>query len=149
MARPRQLAGLAAAAGLGLAAGVHAAWAAGSTWPASSRDELADLVVGRRPFPSAVPTLEVSALLVGGAALVAAHAGYLEPLRRRAPGLTRLGANTVAAVLIMRAVAGVAISWLSLAETAEPFRKWNLRLYSPLCLALGVGSKLAARPHTI
>jgi len=69
----RIAAGLLSAAALAGAAALHGLWGAGSTWPTGSSDELADLVVGRRPMPGRAACASV-AVLLAGAALVTAHA---------------------------------------------------------------------------
>ncbi len=133
----RRAAGGAAAGGLAAAAAVHAAWATGSTWPASGPDELADLVVGRRPFPSPALTWGVTGLLGAATGLTAARAG-LVPSPRRARRPVRLGADVVAAVLLARGVTGLVSSAAGIGQRTPAFRRWDLRLYSPLCLVLGL-----------
>ncbi|MDZ8173102.1 DUF3995 domain-containing protein [Microbacterium xanthum] len=131
----RTSAGLLGAAVVGAAGLVHAAWAAGSTWPADSPDELADLVVGTRPMPGAPACTAVAALL--GAASIAttlATVGGQGPIGR----LTRRGSTFAAGVLVVRGVGGLAVEALNVGDVAPEFRRWNRRLYSPLCIALGV-----------
>jgi len=135
------LARLTATIGLGAAAAVHAAWASGSTWPTDGPDELADLVVGRPPFPSTRDTWVVAALLAGATVTVAAppSKGRLGPWHRRARA-------SLAAVLFARGAAGLVGSATGLFSTSAAFRRWNLGLYSPLCLVLSA-CVAASRPR--
>jgi len=125
---------------LGGAAALHAAWASGSTWPAADSDALADLVVGRRPFPSARDTAVVAVLLGAATVVIAAparegrHAGRWHRRARQAVGIAMLG----------RGVAGLALVATGAYSTTEIYRRWDTRLYSPLCIALGVSALAAA-----
>lgn len=130
----RASAGLIGAAIVGAAGLVHAVWGAGSTWPADSSDELADLVVGKRPMPGPRECAAVAALL--GAATIGttlATVGGQGPI----VGLTRRGSKIAAGVLLVRGVGGLAAEALTVGDLAPEFRRWNRRLYSPLCIALG------------
>ncbi|MEJ7633914.1 DUF3995 domain-containing protein [Aeromicrobium sp.] len=131
--------GIASAAGLAAAAAIHAVWASGSSWPASDRDELADLVVGTRPMPGQSLIWAVTGLIAGAAAVVAADAGLIPPLARRFPRQVRRGARTVAVVLTARGAGGLVMSGLAVGNTTELFRRSDVRLYSPLCIALAAG----------
>ena len=141
----RQVAGAVAAAGLAGAAGLHALWASGSPWPASGFDILADTVFGHRPFPSRAATWTVAALLATATATTAARSG-LVPLRgaRDAP-IVRLGTIVVAGTLVVRGVVGAAVSARGIGGSTQTFRRWDLALYSPLCLALGLAAGFASR----
>ncbi len=124
-----------AAIGLMLASGLHATWAMGSTWPAKDPEDLADLVVGTQPFPSAGATWAVSALTAAAAGLVTLdnHDLVKQPRLRR---LVRLGATTVSGVLALRGGVGLAADVSGKGPGSDRFRYWDLRCYSPLCLAL-------------
>ena len=130
--------------GLGAAAVVHAAWARGSTWPAASRDDLADLVVGRRPMPSSTACAAVAGLLTTAVALVVARAGVVPVPEGRATWVVHRGADAVAAVLTLRGMAGLVVSGAGLGSATPLFRRWDLRLYSPACLVLGGAVALSA-----
>ncbi len=131
---------------LGLA-GVHVAWALGSTWPVADVGELARTVVGVEPerMPGPAPTLAIAALLAAAAALLAARAS-----RRGGPGLQRLartGVAGVAAVLGLRGLGGLAMSLPQvLAGEPNSYARWDVALYSPLCLALAGLAVACARP---
>jgi hypothetical protein len=118
---------------------MHVAWALGSPWPAADRDELADLVVGRRPFPSATLTWGVVGLLTTAAGITAAAATTAAP-----PPWVRVGARGVGSVLLARGVGGLLVSSTQGRDATAAFRRHDLRLYSPLCLALGAAALRAA-----
>lgn len=134
-------AGYAASAGLAGAAAVHALWASGSTWPERDYDDLADLVVGRAPFPSRPLTAGVAGLLVTASTLSAAASGPTPPQSR----IVRAGVKAVAATLLVRGVGGLAVSSLAVGDASDTFRRWDRRVYSPLCIALGAGVAVSGR----
>jgi hypothetical protein len=131
----------AATAGLGLVTAAHVAWAAGVTWPFGDADELADAVVGHRPFPSAALTsvvagaLAVATVLNAGQALDRPRAGVTARARRH-------GVRLVAGVLLLRGAAGPLASALAPDRTTAVYHRWDRRLYSPLCLALATTALL-------
>lgn len=133
--------------GLGAAGAVHGAWAWGSTWPRQTEDELADLVVGKRPMPPRAASAGVAAAL-SGAAVAVAIAGHSTSDRR----LARVA--SLVAIITSRALRARGLGGLTMAavgssttgeDAAEEFRRNDLRFYSPLCLALSVGAARAAR----
>ncbi|CAN5819250.1 hypothetical protein BH18ACT2_BH18ACT2_20700 [soil metagenome] len=142
------VAGTLATTGLGAAAAIHGAWAAGSTWPADSPVEWADLVVGRQPPPSPAMCLGVVGLLTSAAAAVA-----VDSLRRQRPDTplarsVQLAARAVAGVLAVRGIAGLVTSAVGVGSSTPQYRKWDLLLYSPLCLALSAATFVGtANPH--
>ncbi len=132
---------------MGGAAVVHAAWARGSSWPCETDDKLADLVVGKRPMPPPAASAGV-AVALGGAAVAVIIAGTSDsngPIVR----LARLGSLTAARTLRARGLGGLGMAIVGSSTTgaaaAEEFRRNDLRVYSPLCLALSVGAARAAR----
>ena len=153
----RATAGVAATIGLAGAGALHALWASGSTWPAADAAELADVVVGRAregterrdgdtgppPLPARAPTLAVAGLLGAASVLTAGASGLLPLPGRRSEDLARLGARVASGVLLARGTGGLVVSSTGLVPTTERFRRWNLRLYSPLCVGLG-GAIVAA-----
>ncbi len=134
---------------------LHAAWARGSTWPAADRQQLADLVVGRRAsradggFPDARASWAVAVLLTGAAGLTAARAGLVPVPGGRSSWPVRVGTGVVASVLLARGTGGLVVSAVDLVPTTPAFRRWNLRLYSPLCLALGGAVAAVARSRVV
>jgi hypothetical protein len=133
--------------GLAGATTLHVLWAAGSSFPAASRRELAELVAGSRRFPSTSATIGVAGLLATATVATAAQAGHLEPVRRRVPRLVRAATAVASVTLLARGAAGLAIELSRVTPTPSRFRKWDLALYSPLCLALGLGAASAARSN--
>lgn len=138
--RTRRSASLVATTGLGAAAVLHAAWATGSPWPAANQDELADLVVGCRPFPSAALTWAIVGLLTSGAGITAA-ASTTASYRR----WVRLGARGVGTALLARGVGGLVVSGNQIADSTAVYRRNDLRIYSPLCLVLGTAAMESVR----
>jgi hypothetical protein len=117
---------------------VHVAWGLGSPFPFSSRDELADAVVGSRAVPSPSACYAVGAALLTAGALVSDVP--IGPRRVR-----RVGRGIVGLVLAVRGCAGLLgrTDALSPGSTSPRFRRLDRRLYSPLCLALALGAATA------
>jgi hypothetical protein len=115
---------------------VHVAWGRGSTVPFASREELADAVIGSRAVPSPAACYAVAAALFVASALVSDVP--LGPRRTR-----RLGRRVVGGVLAARGLAGLLgrTDALSPGSTSPRFRRLDRRFYSPLCLALALGSQ--------
>jgi hypothetical protein len=114
---------------LGGLAALHAAWALGWRWPGGSDRELAERVVGPgAELPSPAMIWSVAGVLT--VAAVSVRAG--------AQGRVRIAAWTVAAVLTARGLAAIPVA---LAGGLGPiYNRLDLALYSPLCLALGLGT---------
>lgn len=119
---------------LALLAAAHAWWAVGGIWPAASEPDLARAVIGdgRIRMPPAWQCAGVALALAVGAAwpwLIMAW-----PDSR----LVFIGSIVVGAIFFIRGTAGYSPRWRG-HFTAESFRIRDFYLYSPLCLALGVG----------
>ncbi|MFK4227551.1 DUF3995 domain-containing protein [Streptomyces sp. NPDC019890] len=129
-----KLAGGTAAVGLGAVGTLHGIWTF-SSWPLASRAEFARTVVGvaEADLPSPELTAVVAAALGVAAYVIAARAELVPQVRPRR--LVRQGVWGVAGVLLLRGSIGL----VSSALTSQPtdFTRWDLALYSPLCLALG------------
>lgn len=142
-AAARRAAGRASATGLGCAAAVHVLWATGSTWPRADAASLSELVVGQRHFPARAATWVVAAAL-GVAATAVLVTTESEPTGPAPTGgvrrALRLMTGATAAALLLRGSAGLVGSATGVWRTTGEFRRMNLRLYSPLCLALGAGA---------
>ncbi len=134
----RDLVGAFATTVLALVALLHVGWASGATnWPAPSRDSLADTVVGPgAKLPSAGLTVLVSALIGAAGAVLAGRLGWWG--RRLPTWVFRWGAVTVAAVLLLRGLAGVVTS--ARARPRQRYHQLDLAAYSPLCIALGLAA---------
>ncbi|MEU4325567.1 DUF3995 domain-containing protein [Nonomuraea dietziae] len=137
-----KLAGGAAMLGLGAAAAMHVVWVF-SPWPFDDLEDFTRTIAGvsEAEAPSAAATGSVAVALGAATYLVAAQAD-LAP--RLLPGLlTRLGTATIAGVLLLRGGAGLVTS--GLAGKSTTFTRWDLALYSPLCLTLGALAAYVAK----
>jgi hypothetical protein len=119
---------------LALLAAAHAWWAMGRIWPSASEPELARAVIGdgriRMPAPWQCAAVAIVLTIVA-----------IWPwLIMTWPGseLVFIGSLVIGAVFFIRGTAGYSARWRA-RFTAEPFRTRDFYLYSPLCLALGVG----------
>lgn len=126
-------------AGLAL---LHVYWARGGRRPARSDESLAMLVVGTRgPMPSPMACYAVAVLLAIGALLVLAASGLVSlPLPSL---LVMAGAWGVALAFAARGLGGFVEARFRPEVRELPYHFWNLRLYSPLCLALAALAALA------
>ncbi|CAN5733623.1 hypothetical protein BH24ACT5_BH24ACT5_10600 [soil metagenome] len=143
----RRAIGFGTAGGIAAAAFVHAAWARGSTWPRSSPDELARLVVGQGRAPSPAACWAVAGLL--SAASLAVVTDICRPAtyggkRALVRPLSRWGSRSTAGALLASGAGGLVVSGTGVVATSDEFRRQDLRVYSPLCLALGAGAAAIA-----
>ncbi len=122
-------------AGLAGASALHALWATGSSWPTTGSDELADLVVGRRPMPGRAACAAVAAALAVAAGATATATGGRPG---RLTDHSRTMATVVSASLLVRGVGGMAADLTGMGDATPTFRRWNRRLYSPLCVSLAI-----------
>jgi hypothetical protein len=114
----------------------HFLWSIGRTWPISSEKLLAQTVVGFRDIERMPPRLASFAVSV---ATLAAGIVALALADHDSGGLplTLLGLP-LAAVFLARGIVGYTPWWAE--KTPEPnFRLNDIRVYSPLCLFLGLG----------
>lgn len=139
----RRAAGAVAVVGLAGAGALHALWANGSPWPAATFDELADTVVGRRPFPGRGATWTVAALLAAATVTTSARSGFVPFPGGKDTLIVRAGARAVAVTLLARGAIGAAVSASGVDGSTPVFRRWNLAVYSPLCLVLGTAAAMA------
>ncbi|KQV04704.1 MULTISPECIES: DUF3995 domain-containing protein [unclassified Kitasatospora] len=125
-----------AAVGLGAAGALHGIWTF-SPWPLAGRAEIARTVVGvaEADLPTPELTAAVAAALGAAAYVVAARADLVPRVPPR--GLVRHGAWGVAGVLLLRGAAGLISSGLTSTSRPPEYTRWDLALYSPLCLVLG------------
>jgi hypothetical protein len=113
-------------------AALHVAWAAGSSWPAADRAALADAIGGFSDVPGPIACGAVAALLALAAACVAGRPQTVAPL-------ARAGSGVVAFVLSARGAAGIA-GVMPHDRRSARFAALNRRVYSPICIALGLAS---------
>ncbi|MGW7365457.1 DUF3995 domain-containing protein [Streptomyces sp. NPDC054841] len=129
-----KLAGATAAVGLGAIGALHGIWTF-SPWPLATRADFARTVVGvaEADLPTAELTAAVAAVLGAAAYATAARAELVPQVGPRR--VVRQGVWGVTGVLLLRGTAGLFSSGLTRRPT--DFTRWDLALYSPLCLALG------------
>ncbi|MBU1286280.1 MAG: DUF3995 domain-containing protein [Alphaproteobacteria bacterium] len=130
---------LSLAAVLGLIGLVHFAWAFGATFPYANRQALARAVVGRRgitQMPSMTASLFVAMCILAAAAW-AALLGRLVILPI-SPWLLMAGGLVLAAIFLFRGIIGVMPAF-ERALPEQPFLTLNRRIYSPLCVLIGLG----------
>ncbi len=125
-------------------AALHAAWALGWYWPGGSERELAEYVLSsgeRRQLDGGLPpaalTWAVALALAGAAAIVRAVG---TGARSRA---LRGAAWSVAAVFLARGV--VFLPSDVIGGLDDSYERLDLTLYSPLCLALALGTAIVLR----
>jgi hypothetical protein len=123
---------------LGAVAAIHAAWALGWRWPGGTDAALAERVVGAGAELPQAPVIWAVAAALGASATVAAMVGA-----GRSEPLLRAGTWGIAAVLIARGAVFIPVDLLGGLDSR--FARLDLALYSPLCLALGLGAAIVAR----
>lgn len=116
---------------LSLIALLHGYWGVGGLWPGRDPRDLAAKVIGPGELPPAGACFGVAAVLAGAAGTV-----LLAPRSRPA----RRGAALTAGVLLLRGLVGYLLP-----RSGQKFDHLNRRLYSPLCLGLGLLTALSLR----
>ncbi|MBL4891389.1 MAG: DUF3995 domain-containing protein [Rhizobiaceae bacterium] len=119
---------------------IHGMWGFKVWWPERDEQKLALRVVGRqgiKRMPAPVQCFAVTAIMFGAAILVLVLAG-LWSLPILPIWLIRWAAIALAAGLLLRGLIGFTGLWARLLQE-EPFRTYDRRYYSPLCLILAVG----------
>jgi hypothetical protein len=122
-------------------AALHVLWAFGGRWGAGA----AIPEVGGRPrfTPSRFATLAVAAALAGAAAVVLARADLI--LSSAPPWASRWPAAALGAAFVLRSIGDFRLVGFFKSVTGTRFARWDTRLYSPLCLLLGLGALWLAR----
>jgi hypothetical protein len=115
-------------------AAAHAWWAVGGIWPAPNAAALARGVIGdgrtRMPPPIQCAAVALALAIVGlWPFLMVTH---------RDNEFVFIGALIFGAIFFIRGSAGYSPRWRG-RFSAQPFRTLDHYIYSPLCLALGVG----------
>jgi hypothetical protein len=123
---------------------LHAAWALGVYWPAGSEGELAELVLSsdeRERLDGAMPPAGLTWLVaLGLAGAAGAVRGVARGTRSR---WVRRSAWGVAGIFLVR---GLAFPPLDIANGLDDrYDRLDLAFYSPLCLALAIGTALVLR----
>lgn len=121
---------------------IHMVWAAGSAWPYKDETSLAKAVVGSRGIENMPPrwaSLLVSLCLFGAGLWALALRG-IGPIQ--VPQMVQfLGGLALTAVFGLRGVLGVFPAFEKMAPE-QPFLRLNRRVYSPLCVLIGLGFAL-------
>ncbi len=114
----------------------HFLWAFGRTWPIRNEKLLAQTVVGFRDIQKMPPRL--ASLAVALATLTAGVFGLALADHDSGGVWLNLAGVALAAVFLARGIIGFTPWWASI--TPEPnFRLNDRRVYSPLCILLGLG----------
>jgi hypothetical protein len=128
---------------------MHLIWAF-SPWPLATWTDFARVVLGApdSKVPAILPPMSIGVgiALCAAAYLTLARVGVVPTI---GPAwVDRVGVWVVAVVMLGRAtVAGFLPSTLHLAGTPDVYVRWDLMLYSPLCLVLGLlAVKVALSP---
>jgi hypothetical protein len=120
---------------------LHLYWAFGGMWPGRDGEELARLVVGGPiglRMPSAGACVAVAVALFAAAAFVLAAQGLLAlPI---SSAWARIATFGVAGVLTARGLVGFFDTRLRPVIVGTPYARMNVIAYSPLALALGLGT---------
>lgn len=114
----------------------HFLWSIGRTWPIRNEKLLAQTVVGFKDIERMPPRLASLAISI---ATLAAAVYALALADHDSGGIwLDLGGLALAAVFLARGIVAFTAWWAE--KTPEPnFRLNDRRVYSPLCLALGLG----------
>lgn len=114
----------------------HLMWAFGRTWPIRSEKLLAQTVVGFKDIERMPPRL--ASLAVAVATFTAGCFALALADHDSGGWMLNLVGLVFAAVFLARGIVGYTPWWATV--TPEPnFRINDLRVYSPLCLFLGIG----------
>ncbi len=124
--------------------GLHFYWAGGGLWPGRDRNSLLRIVLGIEAAKGRIPPGPTT--MVGVSLCVAGVLPFLHqelivlPLLDGALGarLLPIAVALAAVIFAVRGVAGYVPAWRR-TMNGEPFATLDVRYYSPLCLAIGVG----------
>jgi len=133
--------GVALGAVFAFLAALHVLWAFGGTWGAGA----AIPEIGGRPrfVPSRFGTLAVAAALAAAAVIVLARAELI--LISAPPWASRWPAVALGAAFVLRAIGDFRLVGFFKFVRSTRFARRDTRLYSPLCLLLGLGALWLAR----
>jgi hypothetical protein len=142
----RRFSAVAAAALLAVVGAMHLIWAF-TPWPLATWGQFGLTVLGTPDgkVPAVLPPMSVAVAVAcwAGAYLLIARVGLAPAVGPR--WLGRVGVLAVAVVMLGRAtVAGFVASALHLAGSPAVYERWDLMLYSPLCLLLGALAAVVA-----
>ncbi|MGB7287630.1 MAG: DUF3995 domain-containing protein [Salaquimonas sp.] len=126
-----------------LIAALHFYWAMGGYWPGQDEDTLARSVVGSSnkktdgnyTMPPRALTFMVALAILVAAAFPALWAGFIIPYPIH-PVMVMWGMWALAAIFLLRGIVGM-LPFFAKMSPAEPFRSWNFKYYSPVCISIG------------
>jgi hypothetical protein len=129
----------ATAAALGAISALHVFFGLRIRIPGVDAERLTEATAGSPKRPSPAACFAVAAALATASALVGGHP-------RRRPTVRRAGQLGVAGVLAGRAALGLAgrTDLVAPGPTSARFRRWDRRVYTPLCAVLAAGAARAA-----
>ena len=114
---------------------VHLMWTFGSTYPTKSEKALAQTVAGFKGIEKMPPRL--ASLAVSIATLFAGI--WALSMADPAPNTTlTLGGAILSLIFLARGIFGYTKKWQTITPE-EPFRAMDRKIYSPLCIGLGLG----------
>ncbi|TIV69828.1 MAG: DUF3995 domain-containing protein [Mesorhizobium sp.] len=123
---------------------LHVYWGIGGIWPGTDQASCARTVVGFRgvdEMPSAFASFAVAACLALATLWPLALAGVLAaPFPKEGLAATAL---LIGLVFLGRGIAGFSPWWRRLTPE-QPFARLDRRLYSPLCLLIGLSFAILA-----
>ena len=114
---------------------VHFIWALGSTYPVKDSKTLAKTVAGFRDIekmPPRILTAVVGLFILGAGIWVLAMADPMDSFT-----LT-MGGIILTLIFLGRGIFGFTKKWAELTPE-QPFRSLDKKLYSPLCVGVGIG----------
>ncbi len=124
---------------LSIIAAIHVYWGLGGLWPGGTEQALINTVLGN-PRATSMPSSEVTfivAFLIFSAGLVALIAS-----RIIIPKLSTLAKVPAFVLMLIFMARGAIALFIGLRSPdlpiTEPFRTYDLWMYSPLCLIIGV-----------
>lgn len=118
---------------------LHLLWGLGVYWPFMTESDLARAVVGAKDItrmPSFGACVFVTLALTVGIVIVLRLGGVIAP--KSIPLiLFQIGGAGFAFVLLSRGLVGFLPFWAEITPE-QPFRRLDIRFYSPLCILLGL-----------
>lgn len=112
----------------------HIMWAFGSTWPVKDQKMLARTVAGFKGIEKMPPRFATFGVAI--AAFAAGIIGLLLSDPETNNTLTLLGV-LLAGIFLFRGILGFTSKWRELTPE-EPFRTLDRKIYSPLCIGIGI-----------
>jgi len=114
---------------------VHFIWAFGFNWPVKDEKALARTVAGFKGIEKMPPRLLSAAVAIG---VLFAGVWVLAMADPQPSFILSFGGAIIALGFFARGVIGYSKKWHEITPE-QPFRKLDKKIYSPLCLFIGVG----------